>query len=90
MNASATIQGAPKAQAPDDGGYFAITVTGAILLDAGATIASTRRMPARSEIDLTAGGTDHARGGAGTNVLSAQALSTNGDGGTSTWSRTAT
>src|SRR5262249_28507492 len=38
MNANATIQGAPKDLAPDDGGYVAITVTGGILLEAGATI----------------------------------------------------
>jgi hypothetical protein len=81
MNANATIQGSPKAQAPNDGGYFAITVTGAILLDAGATISVDAEDAGTSEIDLTAGGPITLEGGAGTNVLSARALSSGGDGG---------
>jgi hypothetical protein len=81
MNANATIQGAPKDQAPNDGGYVAITVTGAILLDAGAAINVDAQDAGASEIDLTAGGTITLEGGAGTNVLSAKALGSDGDGG---------
>jgi hypothetical protein len=82
MNAGSTIQGAPTALAPDDGGFVGISVTGAILVDAGARISMDAQDAGGSEIDLTAGGTIMLEGGAGTDVVSAKALSTNGDGGT--------
>ncbi len=82
MDGGATIQGAPKELAPNDGGFVAITVTGDILLDTGARISMDAQDAGESELDLTAGGTIALEGGAGTNVLSAKALSTDGDGGT--------
>src|SRR4029077_7494750 len=81
MSMGATIQGAPKELAPNDGGFVAITVTGDILLDTGARISMDAQDAGESELDLTAGGTITLEGGAGTNVLSAKALSTDGDGG---------
>jgi hypothetical protein len=82
MAPSAQILGAPGSLAPDDGGTVSITVTGAILLDAGATIVVDAQDAGGSEIDLTSGGTITLGGKPGSAVLSAQASTTNGDGGT--------
>jgi len=82
MGPNSQILGAPKAMAPNDGGTFSITVTGAILLDAGAAIVVDAQDAGISEIDLTAGGPITLEGKPGAPGLSAQALNTNGDGGT--------
>jgi hypothetical protein len=82
MDANARILGAPSALAPNDGGVFSVTVTGAILLDSGAAIVVDAQDAGISEIDLSAGGTITLAGKPGAPGLSAQALSTNGDGGT--------
>jgi hypothetical protein len=82
MDPSAQILGAPGAVAPNDGGIFSITVTGAILLDAGAAIVVDAQDATISEIDLTAGGTITLAGKPGTASVSAQASTTNGSGGT--------
>ena len=82
MGPNAQLLGAPSALAPDDGGVISITVTGAIFLDIGAAIVVNAQDAGGSEIDLTAGGTITLSGKPGAPGLSAQALSTNGDGGT--------
>src|SRR5262249_30723880 len=56
MGPSAQILGAPSSLAPNDGGTVSITVTGAIVLDAGAVIVVDAQDATASEIDLTAGG----------------------------------
>src|SRR5262249_36816922 len=81
MSTGSTIQGAPSALAPNDGGFVGITVSGAILVDAGARISMDGQDAGGNEIDLTAGGTITLEGGAGTDVVSAKALSSGGDGG---------
>jgi hypothetical protein len=82
MDPSAQILGAPGAVAPNDGGIFSITVSGAILLDAGAAIVVDAQDATISEIDLTAGGPITLAGKPGTASVSAQATTTNGSGGT--------
>src|SRR5262249_21533694 len=81
MGPSAQILGAPSSVAPDDGGTVSITVSGAILLEAGAVIIVDAQDAGVSEIDLAAGGAISLGGKPGNAVLSAQASSTNGDGG---------
>ena len=82
MGPNAQILGAPSSLAPNDGGTVSITVTGAILLDAGAAIVVDAQDAGASEIDLTAGGTVTLAGKPGNTILSARASSTDGDGGT--------
>ena len=81
MSPNAHILGAPAAQAPDDGGFISITVTGDIVLDAGASIDVDAQDAGASEINLSAGGAISLEGGPATTVLSANALSASGDGG---------
>src|SRR5262249_35755063 len=82
MGPSAQILGAPGSLAPNDGGTVSITVTGAILLDAGAVIVVDAQDAGVSQIDLTAGGAITLAGKPGSAVLTAQPSTTNGDGGT--------
>jgi hypothetical protein len=82
MNPNAQLLGAPQTLAPDDGGIISITVTGNILLAAGAAIIVDGQDAGGNEIDLTAGGPIMVQGKPGTVALSAHALTANGDGGT--------
>ena len=62
MDPGSQVPGRTAAQAPDDGGYVAITVTGDLLLDAGAGIDVDAQNAGTSEINLSAGGAIPARG----------------------------